>query len=525
MTENHPSDFTPPASNSADAPVAAAPGQFEPAPAKKSMGKGTKAGLAGLALLLAAGGGIAIADPFDLRKDGAESAAAVLPADAVGYAEFNSNPELSQKAEMVRFAMKFPGLKKKVSLTEDGDLKQELWDSLSKDGKCSSINYEADIKPWIGDRVAVAVRDGAKDPIVAIQAKDEQQARDGVKKINECSDNKQEGVAWADGFLLMAKTQAEADKAVTDAESAPLADKAEFTEDMEKVGKLGLVNFWGTKEGLVQLSKENDVPNGLGQAGGAASKADVKKQLEDATVRSGAGTLRFADGNPEMKVVAKNTKDVKTSTSSTALSDLPADTTVALGISNGAQLLDENWAEIEKALEQADVKVADVEKQMGISLPEDLKTLLGEDMRVAVGPLDKQTLQNMQNPSELPVAIASKTDKTKLTSLVDKIGLADAGAKVTGDDVAVVALNDEWSGKLAKPSETLEKDAAFKAAFAMPEQAQSGIYVNVDKLKPLFTDSMDAKTRENVEPLQAVGITSHVEDANYSVSTARVSAK
>ncbi|MGO4957735.1 DUF3352 domain-containing protein [Luteococcus sp. Sow4_B9] len=525
MTENRPPEFVPP-QMPADAAVSPAPGQFETEPAKKSMSTGAKAGLAGLAALLAVGGGVAIADPFDLRKSGAESSAAVMPADVIGFTELNANPDLSQKAEMVRFAMKFPAFREKINLTEQGDLKQELWESMSKDSSCSSINYEADIKPWLGDRMGVAVREGAKDPIVAVEVSDEQPARDGIKKLEECSDsNKEMGVAYAEGYLMLAEDQGEADKAVTDAANAPLSKKAEFTEDFDKLGQQGIVNFWGTKEGLTQLSKDGAVGDELQQASGQSTD-ELNKQLEQSPMRSGAGTLRFTDGNPEFKVVMKSTEDLKSSTTFSAVDELPADTTVAIGLAGGQQLVDDNWDAIKKAIESSGTSIAEIEQQAQVKLPDDLKALLGDDFRVAVGPLDKQKLEQMQDPSQLPLSIASTGDKARITELVDKAGLGQAGATVEGSDkLTVVGLDTAWSTKVAKNDDPLEKNGAFKAAFAKPEQAQGGVFVNLDALKPLFIDGMKQADRENVEPLQAIGLTSHNEDANYAVATLRVTAK
>lgn len=94
MTEQRPDGYLSPQSPPESA--TAAPGQIEQGPQKKT-GTGVKAAIAGLAVL-ALGGGLAIADPLDMRKDNASAkgAAAVLPADVLGFSEVNFNPELSQ---------------------------------------------------------------------------------------------------------------------------------------------------------------------------------------------------------------------------------------------------------------------------------------------------------------------------------------------------------------------------------------------------------------------------------------------
>ena len=86
-----------------------------------------------------------------------------------------------------------------------------------------------------------------------------------------------------------------------------------------------------------------------------------------------AGTLRFADGNPEMRVASKSNTAMKTSTTHTGLDKLPSDTTVAIGMSDGSQAVDDNWELAKKALEESGMTVADLERQANVKLPDDLK--------------------------------------------------------------------------------------------------------------------------------------------------------
>lgn len=521
MTEQRPDGYLSPQSPPESA--TAAPGQIEQGPQKKT-GTGVKAAIAGLAVL-ALGGGLAIADPLDMRKDNASAkgAAAVLPADVLGFSEVNFNPELSQKAEMVRFAMKFPGLKSKINLTEDGDLKQELWQSMSKDSTClKGVNYDADIKPWLGDRMGVAVRPGAKTPVIAIEATDEAKARAGYEKLNACDkgNDKLTGLAYIDGYLVAAKTQADADKAIVDAKAGALKDRAEFKEDFEKLGTQGILSLWGSKEGLVEISKQSSVDDEL--ASKSPASADVQKQIEETPLRSAAATLRFSDGNPEFLLMGKSTKDISAE-GTTAVGNLPGDTAVAIGIADGAKQLDKNWDQVKKSIEDQGTQVSDIESRLKLKLPDDLKTLLGKDLRISVGKFDPDAVQG---PADLPIAIAMDTEKAKVEDIVTRTGLGAQGLQVSGEDTApVVGISTDWANQVSQPSSKLSDDAAFKAAVASPDKAQSVVYFNLDAFKDAITKNMSSSEMENVEPLQAVGVSSRIEADNYSAVQMRVTAK
>lgn len=499
-------------------------GATSAAPARR--GRGLAVGAASLAALALVGGGIAVAKPFGIggQKD-ALAIADVVPATATAYAAANLDPGIGQQLEMVRFAMKFPALRDRASLTEQGDVKQELWAAATKSHPCPAVSYDRDVKPWLGDQLAVAQLPGQHKGIVVVRATDEAAARAGMAKLATCWDWKQPGLAWRDGFLVASTSQADADKAVADGTANPLARRAEFTEDFGKVGTQGVLSFWGTREGLQQMAASDAargaeasnplLPSSAPSAGQWATQQDF---------RSAAGTLRFIDGNPEVRVASKATGLQKTSTTHTAIDRLPADTTLAVGVSDGAQTLRDHWTLVTKALQQQGQSVAALEKKANLKLPDDLATLLGDDLRVAVGPVPA----TVTRPADLPLVVTSKTDAAQLQSLLDRTQLSGAGVKlVEGRDKEQVAgLNTAWAATVAaEKRDMLGEQDAFRAAYPTAEQAQWGFYANIDAFKQQLTASMTAEQKANVAPLQAIGVSSHVEDANYGVMVARVTAK
>ena len=498
----------------------------QPEKAPRASGTAAKAGIAGLAAVALLGGGVAVADPFGWRGGSSSKLAAadIVPASASAYGGVNLDPGISQQVEMVKFAMKFPGIKDNINLSEQGDIKQQVWESVTKDKPCTDVNYDADIKPWLGDQIAGAVLDSTKNSIVVVQASDEAKARTGMEKLGKCWDWKTVGLAYRDGFLVAAESQTVADKAVADGKANPLSKRAEYTEDFGKVGTQGVASFWATKEGLEKLAESDAATKAEGDTGLPSAIPSAGSLAGAQDFRSMAGTLRFADGNPEMRVASKSNTAMKTSTTHTGLDKLPSDTTVAIGMSDGSQAVDDNWELAKKALEESGMTVADLERQANVKLPDDLKTLLGEDLRISVGKIPT----SMASPTDLPIAISSKTDKVKLQELLDRTQVSAAGITVTEgqDGVQVAAMNTSWAQLVASGKENLlgEQDV-FKTAYPTAEQAQFGLYVNIDAFKSQLTSGMSAADKANIEPLQAVGISSHTEDANYGVMVARVTAK
>ena len=104
---------------------------------------------------MVAGGGI-----FAYGKlNGGDQPAAVLPGNAVAYARVDLNPSAGQKVAAMRFLLKFPSVKDKLGLTGDNDdLRQKLFELIKKyaGDDLADVDFDKDIKPWLGDRAGMA---------------------------------------------------------------------------------------------------------------------------------------------------------------------------------------------------------------------------------------------------------------------------------------------------------------------------------------------------------------------------------
>lgn len=70
---------------------------------------------------------------FSRLNGGGPQPESVLPSDTVAFAKFDLNPSAGQKVAAVRFALRFPEAKGKV--TEQSDLRKVAFEQLQEDGK------------------------------------------------------------------------------------------------------------------------------------------------------------------------------------------------------------------------------------------------------------------------------------------------------------------------------------------------------------------------------------------------------
>ncbi|TDO89453.1 DUF3352 domain-containing protein [Enemella evansiae] len=470
------------------------PGQ----PAKKGIPLGAKIGAGAAALVLVGVGAFVAVDPLGMRANTETAKAA--PADTIAYANINLNPGAAQQVEMIRFALKFPSVREKTNLREGGDPKQQLFESITKDQNCP-VDYENQIKPWLGDQAGFALRRGAQSPIVLLAAKNEQQARDGIAPLAQCSNM---NVAFSNGHLVLAEGQGSADDAARAADQGSLADQKPFTDAIDKLGGTGVASFWADGAGLQQAA--GGLTGGIGMA------------APQTPFETTAGTLRFTGGNPELTAVTRGGTSL--GSAKTKVGDLPAETTMALGIAGGRTLV----PQIMDTLTKAGMDPSTVAAQTGLQLPGDLETLLGDDLVIAADRFDPNRV-DPTNPDTIPIGLAMDTDRAKLDALLAKFEQSGLQLTKVGDKPTYVSLSPAYAQKLSNPAQKLKDSPNFKAAVANAGGAQAVFYLDLNAFKPQLTGNMDPEQARNVEPLQSIGVSSTDAGDNWSSSVIRVTAR
>lgn len=487
-----------------------------PEPAGRRMSRGWIAAVVAAALLLVAGSAGALALGRRLSGGGAHPAER-LPAGALAYVELDLDPGAGQKVDAIRFLRKFPDIKDNVG--DGDDLRRSFWELLAEDEEeLKGIDYAKDIEPWLGQRLGIAVRDDGgtvddKDVVVALQVTDEDKAREGIRMLNAKGDGDDAFAALNDGYAVLASSQGAADRAVADAKTKSLAQDERFRADLDALGELGVTSGWMDVE-----------------AAGRAAKSQLGDEVSPTMLEHYKGRVAWAARftGDDLELVGQghglaDTDFYAGDGAAQAIRDLPASTLAALDLANGEKMITSGWDALRESgpfnplvgvlggfsstggggTDAFDGAVAEAERQTGLSLPEDLGVLLGRDFVVA---LDSRGL-----PREPRFGARGVTDPDRAATVLDKLvdaagGAADAVTVDRTRDGYVVASDPAYAGELAKDG-TLGDDAGFRAALPDLDDADTAVYVDVDKALAPGKDVMSARYEATFRAIDAIGIT------------------
>ena len=443
----------------------------------------------------------------------------VLPAGAFAFAEIDLDPPAGQKVDGFRFLRQFPALAEKLN---GDDLRRAVFEAVAADAGWGDIDYATQVEPWLGQRLAVAAyptgrfggggeaaEEGVPTVVVALQVTDEGAATEGIDRLVTATDGANApGYVVDGGFAFFAETTAVAEQAVAAAAEGTLVQSAEFAADMSGLGD-GVASAWidmSAAEGLAGLAN----PLSLGAVGNMAGVT---------TVAGGTGraayVLRF-DGADAIEVAGSFTAaDAVTgigSASLDGLAELPASTVLAFGLAGGDQMVDPMWASIRQQLEAAgaepDEMVAEAEKELGLTLPDDLRTVLGSNL---LATLDDAGLRS----GELQVGVRATTDVTAARPLVERMTALlqqlqpEVRSQMT-DDGYVIATSGSAARRLVEQSgDTLADTEAFGRALPDADDARIALWVDVKPLITGISGSLggDSTVDPNLEPLAGFGMT------------------
>lgn len=521
-------------------------------------------GLAAVLVVCAIGGG---AWAFTSLRGGGTQPDAVLPGTSMGYVRVDLDPSAGQKVALYELAQKFPALKEKFG-SKDDDLRKTLFEAIKSDSdELSDVDYAQDVKPWLGDRMGIAAipaAEGSEDPdwAWAIQVKDEDEARTGIKKLTS---GESYGIAFDQGYAVLAEDQKRADQFVAAAKDSSLADNEQFTGDVDALGETGIFSFWFDSKALSAAS-------GHGPAGAGLAAQSAKGRV--------AGALRFDSRYVELAGITRGVPIKKTDTSEPShLGDLPESTAVGLSFSGAGDAVAQGWksflGSMKKAgaADQVQAYLNMAKDQYGIEMPQDLQTLLGKNVTLALDSNGLQqlaaSLQGMGSgtspmPGENPYGNAGDdpygddlggdfggagygtvptgdpatggpkigavltTDPDKAEQVVDKLlqAMSDGGvavplAKEKSDSALALASDPAYAKELLKKG-SLGKTEAYKLAVPDGDKSQGGLFVNIDKLEKLYLSSLSPEQKANLQPLQAFGASGSITGDGQSTFTVRL---
>ncbi|KAA1380234.1 DUF3352 domain-containing protein [Aeromicrobium fastidiosum] len=609
MSEQTPAPPPPPPPVDQSAPPPPPPPPAGTAPAAPASAGGGGRGrrtavIGGIAAALVLGAGFGAYAVYDRLSGGGPQPHDVLPASTQVYVRLDLDPSASQKVDLFRLLRKVPDLADEIGIKSDGSDIRELVFPKILAGQCDDVDYDRDVKPWLGDRIGVGANIEDRTVLIAVQTTDEDESRAGIKKLFDCADEKY-GIAYVDGYAILAPKQAQVDRAVAATEKESLGDSKTFADDFDELGNQGIASVWADLKAVAELPEAKEA---LGDQLDALTKAG-----------SVAGTLRTDGDAIELAVLgapsAGGGKDAK----ATALGALPADTVAAVslaglgdqvseGFESFVQEFDKQFAaqldsglipDQDSALSSTPSATADpviakqstqptepvptiptfpsdpptdptdptdpqpeteelpplspfgvpgggfsaqsfidqFEQATGFKLPEDLETLFGDSLTLAVGSKNLETLPTLSGPddiSSLDVALSLSSESAPALDLVKRIAAlaSDAGIPLVTsptDDGAVLATNEDAADAITDPDGSLGDEDAFKSVIPDGDSTSGGVYVNIGTIiDKLLEADPPADVRQDIESakaLSAVGVSTSEQGEDRSLVRLRVAFK
>ena len=525
-------------------------------PASRSGRKRALVGVGAVALLALAGAGAYGVVQF---MSSGESAATAVPDHALGYISLDLDPSGGQKVAAYETMRKFPALKEQLGLDSDDDPRKWFVDALNNGADCS-LDFGDDVAPWLGHKVAFSAVKGDEgpQPFFVLEVTDPDAAESGVAKLLECGgDDEEYGTAMVGDFMVLAPDADLAEDIAADAEDAALADDETFAARMDDAGDQGVLSGYLAPAAVdLMLEKADEMSSsssgsgtgtGLepggdvlqdGMGGGMVPPVDqaqldfVRDWVED--FDGAAMQVRFADEGLEMEMVASGIKQVEDLEPGTSgMEDLPGSTAIAYGwaVSPGAFEGMEDSIRGSMSEAEYEAQMRRFEQQSGLAFPEDVQTLLGDGLSLAVdGSLDVQALGRAFTTgqlagAEIPVGLRIVSDDTgAVVEVTDKLerllppGLPVGLQVQEGDGVVAVGVDEGYVSELAGDG-GLGETEGFTNAVPDAEESMAGFFVDFDAENWLeeLVGQQDPEALANVEPLSSLGLSGTVEDDEASV--------
>lgn len=183
-----------------------------------------------------------VAVSFALLSGGGNQPEDVLPKDTVAIAKIDLNPRIGQRVNLIRFLSKFP---KAINNFNEED---PVGSILEQSSVTSELDWE-EIKPWIGNRYALALVESSGDlnPVLVISLKDPEEMKYFFKK-----NYPDLAIAVIKDYLLIAQ-----DKSVMSVvTSAPtyLSENPDYKSDMNTLGGDQIASVWVNLKPITKLA-------------------------------------------------------------------------------------------------------------------------------------------------------------------------------------------------------------------------------------------------------------------------------
>ena len=380
-----------------------------------------------------------------------DRAAALAPADSAFYVTVYLQPSTGQQLNLSGLIGRLPGFADEASLDEKVD--QVVQNLLSGTG----IDYRAQVKPWLGDQIAIAGGPGSGDAVnppvtVIAEVTDREAARTAIAEILGGSGAQLRAETYAGAELQVSDAGAyafvgdmvvigetpEAIHAVIDTEAGgeSLADRDDFTATMDALEPDHLASAFFDLSALADATGMADQVTGVSTAGavlvaereGLRLSASVPFDRAEATPSDAAS---FALGGEPSSLVDWMPPNTIAEAVVFGLSQTLEDAEAALGVAPEGE-------EITGALDTVRALAA---FGLGIDLDADILPLLDREVAVALGGLEGglpsgQILLRPSDPSAATDALE------RVASALARVGATRTTEMVGEEEVTILSVPD-----------------------------------------------------------------------------------
>jgi hypothetical protein len=470
-----------------------------PVPAPRG-GRGRKI-VAGAAALAVLAGGAAAAYAYTVLASGGIQPERVLPATTVAFAKLDLDPAASQKVAAYRLSGKFPAVSKGAP-NLDAE-KNALLSTFI--GDQSDFDYDTEIKPWLGNRIAVAaVPDTASqsgvDPVLAVAYTDEAKMKAALSKASQAGADL--GYVTLDGYALISDSQPHAEAALAGVRRGKLSDLDRYRADLRSLHGAQIAVGWADMEAAADAfvagrgaASTNQVQSLTALSAtrgrivlGAHVSSDYLEVTAVSHVTTAGGTITGLARRPVNGTLAK----------------LPSEgTSAAVEVTGLGDSLSAVWAGASKTL-GLDQQFQSLIEQTGLRLPEDLRALFGTDATVSVR-LPRGANGTPEVAAQISTASADRAMHL-LDSLGAPFGLPPGSLHTHQTAGGYLLSNSAGYDPRGRPgARTVGEDPAF--AKAVPDRADAGLIAYVNLAGILDSDpEVPAKEKADWKHLGALGL-------------------
>jgi hypothetical protein len=439
--------------------------------------------------------GVAIS--FALLSGGGNQPEDVLPRDTVALAKIDLNPRIGQRINLVRFLTKFP---KTIKNFNEED---PIGSILGQSSVTSELDW-AEIKPWIGNRYAVALVEssGNLNPVLVISIKDPEEMKYFFNK-----NYPELNTAVILDYLLISENKSVLN-VITSAPSH-LADNDDYKSDMKTLGGDQIASIWVNVKPVAKFA-ENYIADYLYNQGFQQDLEPVRNTKGRIAVGMHFTSDTFVTDLITVNFAADGTKVDAQSKSLELIGDLPQDLLGVLSIDG-----------IGKSLSDSILKnslVLELLNNMGIS-QDDLNSLLD-------GPVALIAANDIRINSD-PTFVIRMEPANPAQTLVALQKILSRNGFYQSDLDSIIAAEGKYI-YLAADSESLQRgitslksgngqlrdDPQFKKTLTEP--GNLSLYVNLDRLLPKL--EVDTKAA----PLGGLGISVGADSQHPGVSRTKI---